>query len=90
MSRGHRTDCSEKVQTVGEKIVLHMLTFTFPTGADFKKASSQALLWGDAETLIGWVLLFAGQNRARWCEAVGRDAFHLYVFLKLHVDRPAE
>lgn len=63
---------------------------TFPTGADFKDASSQALLWGDAETLIVRVLLFAGQDRAWWCEAVRWDPFHLDVFLKLHVDGPGE
>ena len=66
------------------------MTFTFPTGTDFKKASSQALLWADAETLIGWVLFFACQNRAWWCETIRWDSFHLYIFLKLHVDWPRE
>lgn len=70
--------------------MLHKLTSTFPTGADFKEASSQALLWGDTEALVVWVIVFAGQNRARWCKAVGWDPFHLNFFLKLHVDRPAE
>ena len=68
----------------------HKLTFTFSTGADFQKARSQALLWGDAETLVGGVLVFAGQHSARRCEAVRRDSFHLHVFLKLHVDGPGE
>lgn len=63
---------------------------TFPTGADFKDASSQTLLWGDAETLIVRVLLFAGQDRGWRCEAVRWDPFHLDVFLKLHVDGPGE
>lgn len=72
------------------KAYVRNMTFTSPTGTDFKKASSQALLWTDAETLISRVFLFAGKNRAWWCEAVSWDSFHLYVFLKLHVDRPGE
>ncbi len=90
LSCRRRTERFESGAKCGWENTLHKLTFTFPTGADFKKASSQALLWADAESLICWVLLFAGQNRARWCEAVGWDSFHLYVFLKLHVDRPGE
>lgn len=69
----------------GRKIP-HKPTFTFPTGADFEEASSQALFWADAEPLIGWVLLFAGQNGTWWREVIGRDSFYLYIFLKLHVD----
>ncbi len=69
---------------------LHVLTFTFATGADFEKARSQALLFADAETLVGRVLLFAGQDWTWRREAVRRDSFHLYVFFKLHVDRPKE
>lgn len=76
----------QQERSVGEKIV----TFTFPAGTDFEEAGSQALLWADAEALIGRVLLFAGQDRTRRCEAVGGDSFHLHVFLELHVDRPAE
>lgn len=66
------------------------LTLTFTTGTDFDQARSQALLGGDAKTLVGWVLLFAGKNRARWREAVGWDSLHLDLLLKLHVDGPAE
>lgn len=64
--------------------------FTFPTGTDFQKAGSQALFWADAEALIIRILLFAGQNRTRWCEAVGWDSFHLHFFLKVHVDCPGK
>jgi len=77
-----------RVQRVGN--APHELTFTFATGADFQEAGSQALLRADAETLVSRVLLFAGKNRARGSEAVRGDSFHLHVFLKLHVDRPAE
>lgn len=74
----------------GWENTLGELTFTFPTGTDFQKAGSQALFWADAETLISRVLLFAGQNRAWWSEAVGWDSFHLHILLKLHVDWPGE
>lgn len=67
-----------------------MKTLTFPTGADFEQPGAQALFWADAEPLVGRVLLFAGQNRTRWREAIGRDSFYHHVFLKLHVDRPGE
>lgn len=66
----------------------HRMTVTFPTGADFQQAGSQALLRAYAEAFVGWVLLFAGQDGARRCEAVGWDPFDLHIFLKLHVDRP--
>lgn len=82
----HRKLWVQQECSVGEKIV----TFTFPAGTDFEEAGSQALLWADAEALIGWVLLFAGQDRRRRCEAVGGDSFHLHVFLELHVDWPRE
>lgn len=65
-----------------------MKTFTFATGTNFEESRAQTLFWGDAEPLVGRVLLFAGQNRTRRCEAIGRDSFYLHVFLKLHVDRP--
>lgn len=64
------------------------LTFTFATGADFEEAGSQALLRGDAEALVVWVLLLAGQDGARWREAVSRNSLHLHFFLKIHVDGP--
>lgn len=67
-----------------------METLTFPTGTDFEKPGAQALLRADAETLVGRVLLFAGQNRTRRREAIGRDSFHIHVFLKLHVDWPGQ
>lgn len=63
-----------------------MKTLTFPTGADFENPGAQALFRADAETLVGRVLLFAGKNRTRWREAIGRDSLHNHVFLKLHVD----
>lgn len=71
---------------MGEENTPGKLTFTFPTGADFQEAGSQALFGADTETLVGRVLLLAGQNRARRREAVRWDSFHLHVFLKLHVD----
>lgn len=63
-----------------------MKTPTFPTGTDFEEPGAQALFGADAETLVGRVLLFAGKNRTRRREAIGRDSFHIHLFLKLHVD----
>lgn len=67
-----------------------MKMLTFPAGTDFEKPGAQALFWADAETLVGRVLLFAGKNWTRRREAIGRDSFHIHVFLKLHEDWPGE
>lgn len=63
---------------------------TFATRADFQESGSQALSGADAETRVFWVFLLAGQDGARWREAVRWDSFHLHFFLKIHVDGPVE
>lgn len=78
------------VQTIQNRQKEGNYNHTFTARADFKEARSQTLRRADAEALVVWVLLFAGQNGARWGEAVGRDAFHLHLLLKLHVDGPGE
>lgn len=65
---------------------MEVKTLTFPTGTDFEEPGAQALLWCDAEPLVGRVLLFAGQNRTWRREAIGWDSFHVHLLLKLHVD----
>lgn len=80
--------CFKFLLSNDDEFGLWMKTFTFATGTNFEESRAQALFWGDTEPLVGRVLLFAGQNRTRRCEAIGRDSFYLHVFLKLHVDRP--
>lgn len=75
--------------TVKEKMPSQPMV-TFATRADFQESGSQALSGADAVTLVCRVLLLAGQDGARWCEAVRWDSFHLHVFLKIHVDGPVE
>lgn len=80
----------QKDRSTVEKQAPSQSMVTFATRADFQESGSQALSGADAETRVFWVLLLAGQDGARWREAVRWDSFYLHIFLEIHVDGPVE